>query len=265
MSETLHPRPEAARDIDADLALCAAATPGEWETYLHTAGEYGVARIELNVFIASKRVVGVGELVGLRGEDARFIAAARTGWPDALYRLRTCDLALKDALVRANHWEAKAAQWQGELNDAVQDANHWQAEYQRLQRLNAGLAERVAAQSELLTRKAGRKTADQPPPVRNDGPAIWPLVIEDMRERDRVGRERYGTPLQAHNGRDALVDAYQEALDLAVYLRQAIEERGGRQCAKCGGSGLIDVPDKYVVQHHADCPACGGSGREGRS
>lgn len=33
-------------------------------------------------------------------------------------------------------------------------------------------------------------------------------------------------PLEpAHNGRDALVDAYQEALDLTMYLRQAIEER----------------------------------------
>lgn len=66
---------------------------------------------------------------------------------------------------------------------------------------------------------------DQPPPKAADGPPIWDLVIADMRERDRVGRERYGTPLQANNGRDALVDAYQEALDLAVYLRQAIAER----------------------------------------
>jgi hypothetical protein len=32
-------------------------------------------------------------------------------------------------------------------------------------------------------------------------------------------------PLQAHNGRNALIDAYQEALDLVVYLRQAIEEQ----------------------------------------
>ena len=67
---------------------------------------------------------------------------------------------------------------------------------------------------------------DQAPPVRNDRPAVWHLVISDMVERDRVGRHRYGTPLQAHNGRDALIDAYQEALDLVVYLRQAIEERG---------------------------------------
>jgi len=46
-----------------------------------------------------------------------------------------------------------------------------------------------------------------------------------MHARDRLGRQRYGVPLQANNGRDALQDAYEEALDLAVYLRTAIEER----------------------------------------
>jgi hypothetical protein len=34
--------------------------------------------------------------------------------------------------------------------------------------------------------------------------------------------------LQPHNGRDCLMDAYQEALDLAMYLRQAIFERDTR-------------------------------------
>jgi hypothetical protein len=72
---------------------------------------------------------------------------------------------------------------------------------------------------------ARRLTRPQPAPRQAAGPAIWSLVIEDMRERDALGRARYGTALQAHNGRDALVDAYQEALDLVVYLRQAIEER----------------------------------------
>lgn len=72
-----------------------------------------------------------------------------------------------------------------------------------------------------------RRIVDQPPPVPNTSRPVWELTIEDMKARDAVGRERYGTPLQIHNGRDALVDAYQEALDLAVYLRQAIEERGG--------------------------------------
>lgn len=66
---------------------------------------------------------------------------------------------------------------------------------------------------------------EQRPPTATSGIAVWDLVIADMQARDRLGRERYGTPLQLFNGRDALVDAYQEALDLVVYLRQAIEER----------------------------------------
>jgi len=69
---------------------------------------------------------------------------------------------------------------------------------------------------------------DQPPPKPNYLPAVWDLVVSDMLDRDQVGRQRYGTPLQPHNGRDALMDAYQEALDLAVYLRQAIFERDGK-------------------------------------
>lgn len=66
---------------------------------------------------------------------------------------------------------------------------------------------------------------EQPPPKKTDGVAIVDLVVADMAERKRLGIERYGTPLQAHNGRDALRDAYEEAMDLVMYLRQAIEER----------------------------------------
>lgn len=69
---------------------------------------------------------------------------------------------------------------------------------------------------------------EQPAPVANDRPAVWPLVVEDMKARDAVGRERYGVPLQPNNGRDALRDAYEEALDLCVYLKQAILERDGK-------------------------------------
>jgi len=68
-------------------------------------------------------------------------------------------------------------------------------------------------------------TEHQPAPVANQRPALWSLVVNDMRARDLEGRRRYGTPLQAGNGRDGLVDAYQEALDLVVYLRQVIAER----------------------------------------
>lgn len=65
----------------------------------------------------------------------------------------------------------------------------------------------------------------QPRPISSTATPTWELVIADMRERDHIGQAKYGTPLQPNNGRDSLVDAYEEALDLAVYLRNAIEER----------------------------------------
>ena len=53
---------------------------------------------------------------------------------------------------------------------------------------------------------------------------ITELVKVDLDKRREQGIAKYGRTLQAHNGRDALVDAYQEAIDLCQYLRQAIEE-----------------------------------------
>jgi hypothetical protein len=89
---------------------------------------------------------------------------------------------------------------------------------------------------------------DQPPPIdRPDLVPSWEAVISDMtlkfgedpdpevvyrmqeavadmRDRDRLGRERYGVPLTAHNGRDQIIDCYQELLDGTVYMRSAILE-----------------------------------------
>ena len=64
----------------------------------------------------------------------------------------------------------------------------------------------------------------EPPPTPNDRPAVWGLVMRDMEDRDNFGRERYGVPLQPHNGRDALKDLYQELLDACVYTRQLLFE-----------------------------------------
>jgi hypothetical protein len=90
---------------------------------------------------------------------------------------------------------------------------------------------------------------DQPPPVPSNRPAIVDLVVEDMVERKRIGIERYGMPLQSHNGRDALIDAYQEALDLVMYLRQAIEER---PCPI--RSSITDLPCLLPFGHPMDSP-----------
>lgn len=55
---------------------------------------------------------------------------------------------------------------------------------------------------------------------------VLTLVLSDMRERDGVGRERYGVPLTSGNGRDHLIDAYQELLDSCVYLATELDEHG---------------------------------------
>ncbi len=68
-------------------------------------------------------------------------------------------------------------------------------------------------------------TVRQKPPIPNGNTSVTALVISDLRQRERTGKQKYGTTLQADNGRDALMDAYQEALDLCQYLRQALEER----------------------------------------
>lgn len=70
-------------------------------------------------------------------------------------------------------------------------------------------------------------TDSQAAPVINDRPYIQDMVIADIETRKQFGIAKYGTALQAGNGRDMLLDAYEEALDLVIYLRGALEERDG--------------------------------------
>lgn len=60
-----------------------------------------------------------------------------------------------------------------------------------------------------------------------DDPELVEALDADLDDRVQVGFHRYGTRLQTFNGRDFLVDAYQEALDLAMYTRGAILEQDG--------------------------------------
>jgi hypothetical protein len=50
-------------------------------------------------------------------------------------------------------------------------------------------------------------------------------VLQDIQARVDMGLKKHGTYLQTFNGRDPLWDAYQEAIDLVMYLRQAILEK----------------------------------------
>lgn len=76
-----------------------------------------------------------------------------------------------------------------------------------------------------MTPQLRQRSGDQPLPVPNGLPDVQSMVIADISTRREIGIGRYGTALQPRNGRDALRDAYEEALDLACYLRQAIAER----------------------------------------
>jgi len=76
-------------------------------------------------------------------------------------------------------------------------------------------------------------TTPQPPPrpAKGDvwleviedvaGSDRWCKLLRDMRARREFGIAKYGCPVQRGSGRDHLVDAYQELLDAAVYLKAA--------------------------------------------
>lgn len=90
------------------------------------------------------------------------------------------------------------------------------------------------------------KNGEPEPKHVEGGPSMHDLLVQDLSdlfEKESVGREvqleilgevlhrkyyglhKYGTILQAHNGRKPLKDAVEEVVDLCVYLRQAsIEE-----------------------------------------
>ena len=63
----------------------------------------------------------------------------------------------------------------------------------------------------------------QPSPT-GEGKVVVDCVLEDIRARAEMGREKYGTYLRTHNGRDALWDLYQELIDAVMYLRQKLLE-----------------------------------------
>lgn len=67
--------------------------------------------------------------------------------------------------------------------------------------------------------------AQQAPTHRPGVRSVQAAVRDDLVAREAHGVRTYGTPLQPHNGRSALQDAYEEALDLACYLKQALIEQ----------------------------------------
>ena len=72
--------------------------------------------------------------------------------------------------------------------------------------------------------KYNRKLVEPQPGPDSSSGDVWLEVINDMFKRREYGISEYGTPLQRGNGRDGLVDLYQELLDATVYIRSLIGE-----------------------------------------
>lgn len=73
-----------------------------------------------------------------------------------------------------------------------------------------------------------QREGDQPLPTVNDQPFVADMLKGYIEKRKQIGIERYGTPLQPFNGRDALRDVFEEAVDLVTYFAQLLIERDGK-------------------------------------
>jgi len=66
----------------------------------------------------------------------------------------------------------------------------------------------------------------QPKPMTEDGSTlVLPHVLADLQARADWGLAKYQTYLHTNNGRDAMVDLYQELLDAVMYAKQSLLER----------------------------------------
>ena len=54
---------------------------------------------------------------------------------------------------------------------------------------------------------------------------IFVMVKKDLDARNALGWIAYGRPMEPFDGRDSLKDAYEEALDMVMYLKKAMVER----------------------------------------
>ena len=88
---------------------------------------------------------------------------------------------------------------------------------------------------------------------------VWPMVVKDMLERNEEGAKKYNRYLQTDCPDNMLQHAYEEALDLAVYLKTLIEKQ------KQEAEKLIEIEKvnnelKRLQQmdgHNCDLSRCG--------
>jgi hypothetical protein len=89
----------------------------------------------------------------------------------------------------------------------------------------------------------------QPLPTEGEGDIM--LALEKrVRERREKGVATYGRSLQAFNGRRALVDAVEEAVDLAAYLEQELHERARLEAQLAAERKRADEAERCTECEH---------------
>lgn len=81
--------------------------------------------------------------------------------------------------------------------------------------------------SEAAIKETNRFVSSQPMSIPNNDIPIYELVKKDIDDYAEYGIVKYLIPLQANNGRDALIDTYQELLAASQYIRQLLREKYG--------------------------------------
>lgn len=96
------------------------------------------------------------------------------------------------------------------------------------------------------------RPGDQIPPKAPPGSdSVQDALIELVSQRRDLGVKRYGQQLQTFNGRDALQDALEEAVDLASYLTQLRMET--QALSADGGTGtLVEILGRSGVDVSRD-------------
>lgn len=74
-----------------------------------------------------------------------------------------------------------------------------------------------------------------------EGDIIAETVAADLRYRAELGRRKYGTYLTTNNGRDALIDLYEELIDALVYATQYNMQERSDASAEIAGELVVTV------------------------
>lgn len=135
------------RDLDEDLKLCEAASPGPFE-FDGKAEDFVAVITGDGKHYVSMHEPGCSDIVDERMVcNWRMFAAAREGWPHAVRRALAAEKTLREGLTP----ESALLAWH--LHDAIKDA-----EIARLKGIIEGMAARIASQSDQLSRRAMKNT-----------------------------------------------------------------------------------------------------------